>query len=296
MNAAAAANRPPPSPDHVARVLSEPIQKLIAKRLKRAGIPEGDREDFTQNVTMALLYMANPPTDGVGCSKAAHDITGKKVNGARRQAFKRGRYNAGPTDRADDHATDEAREQATGERAQRLATVREGLTDGSLSARDAEMLALKGEGKTDAEIGRALNLSQQTVSNRVASARKKMRDKWSKRVAAGMVALMVVVLCIFAIKRRNDEAHNRVPPTPAPTVPHLEPEIPVTLNGPAELRRTAQKACDDQAWDLCANQLDQAAKLDPGGDLDPAVRTLRHAIEDRPRVGGSVGAKPGLHR
>jgi len=277
----APAERPSPPADHVARVTSKAIQSLIALRLTRAGLNEADAEELKQEITVALVTMADPPTDDESCAKAAHDITSKQVAGFRRKGYRRGKYNVGPTDQADCHATDDAREQASGEHAQRLATVREAMADGTITDRDAKILALKHEGRTDAEVAEELGIAKQTVSNRVATVRKVMRDRWSKRVAAGALALFAALVIVFVLKRRDEEARNRLPPAPAP-VPSAAPQIPVALQA-AELRRGALEDCANARWARCSERLEAARKLDPAGEVQPMVRALRHVLEDNAR-------------
>lgn len=277
----ARAKRPSPPADHVARATSEAIQTLIANRLARAGLDESDAKDMKQEISLALVMMADPPADDEGCAKAAHDITSKKVAGFRRKGYRRGKYDVGPTDQADAHASDDAREQASGEHAQRLATVREAIADGTITDRDAKILALKHEGRTDAEVAEELGIARQTVSNRVATVRKVMRDKWSKRVAAGALALFAALVVVFVLKRRDEEARNRLPPAPAP-VPSAAPQIPVALQA-AELRRGALEDCASARWARCSERLEAARKLDPAGEVQPMVRALRHVLEDNAR-------------
>jgi len=291
----APAKRPSPPPDHVARVTSKAIQSLIARRLKRAGLNEADAEELKQEITVALVTMADPPTDMEGCAKAANDITSKQAAGFRRTSYRRGQYNVGPTDQADGHASDDAREQASGAHAQRLSTVREAMADGSLSARDQRMLALKREGHTDAEIAAELGVAKQTVSNRVVAVRRMMRDRLARRIAAGAVVLFAALLVVFLLKRRDEEARNRLPHPPPAPVPTAAPEIPVAVRA-QELRREALEACVARDWDTCSNRLDAADRLDPAGQYQPLERGLRHVLEDRSRPRRMLDAKPGLPR
>jgi RNA polymerase sigma factor (sigma-70 family) len=292
-------SRPAPPPDHVARVLSEHVQKLVLARLKRLGIAEQDREDYQQTVTTALVIMANPPEDLDGCSKAAHVITGNIVAGERRKTFRRSEVNAGLTDQADHHSAEDARDLANGQHAQKLVTLDEAMDDGTLSERDAQMLAMKREGFTDAQIAEKLGVKQQTVSNRLATVRKMMREKWQARAAKLAGLAFVVLLAILVWRKREEVAHFfRTPaPQPAPTHSMLtpEPSIPVATRAD-ELRGHAAEACASGDYEACSNGLEAAAKLDPAGETQPKVRALRHLVEDQIRPERSLGAKPGYPR
>jgi len=292
--------RPAPPPEHVARVLSAHVQRIIERRIVRAGIPEQDREDFRQIVTTALLYMADPPEDDDGCAKAAHTVTGRKLAGARRQAYRRGEFNVGLTDQEDSHAHPEQRDLANGHHAQRIATVREAMGDGTLTERDQQMLVLKREGHTDAQIAARVGVKQQTVSNRMTMVRKKVREKWQTRVTKLATLALAVLVIVFTWGKREQIAHLFRPtpaptPAPAPTRPAPEPSIPVALQA-AELRRQAARACEQKEYEACSDDLEAAAKLDPAGETQPTVRELRHAVEDHIRPDRPGYAKPGYPR
>ena len=297
----------PPTPEYERLVFSVDIQELIETRLIRAGFSEADREDLKQTVNQALLYMSDRPTDLAGCHKAAHDITGKKVAGTRRKAIRRREIgDAGLTDEADNHVHEDAPELSNGHHAQRLAVVREAMTDGTLTERDAQMLSLKREGLTDGQIAEKLGIAQQTVSNRIAMARKKMRQKWQQRVATlSALTLAVAVLIVVGWHKREEIArffHLESPapaPAPAPERPVPEPSIPVALQEAGKLRSEASDACGKGDFATCSDRLEAAAKLDPAGDRDPGVRSLRDSVEDHIRTGKKEpfnSAKPGSPR
>lgn len=301
------ARRPALPDDYVKLVYSPKIQENIAKRLVRAGIPEEDRREMLQDINKALLFMSDRPTDQEACEKAANDIITKAIANVRRQNFRRGeRGYAGPTDEADNHAADDAREIAKGQHAQRVAVVQEALTDGTLTDRDAQMLTLKREGHTDAQIAEKLGMAKQTVSNRIALVRTRMRDKWAKRMATlTALTLTVVVLIIVGWRKREEvarlfhlESPAPSPTAPAPTRPQPEPSIPVALQEAGKLRSEASDACGKGDFATCSDRLEAAAKLDPAGDRDPGVRALRDSIEDgiRAKKEQLGSAKPGSQR
>jgi RNA polymerase sigma factor (sigma-70 family) len=298
--ASAAAKPPPPPPEHVSRVLSADVQKIISKRLVVLGIPEQDREDFQQIACESLLFMANPPGDLDGCKKAAQTITFNKVTDARRHGYRSRKVIVGPTGEADLHAMESARDQVNGHHAQRLATVREAKEDGTLTARDQQMLALTHEGHTHAEIAQQLGVAQQTVSNRIAMVRKKIRELWEKRRAELAALALTIVIAVLVYRNREEVAHFFRAPAPAPvpthTVPTVEPSIPVSVLQAAEHRSQAAEACRSGDYVTCSDHLEAAARLDPAGETQPTVRELRHLVEDNIRPGREFGAKPGYPR
>jgi DNA-binding CsgD family transcriptional regulator len=243
---------------------------------------------------------AESPADLDGCSRAAQDITFKKVAGVRRRGFKRGEVLVGLTDEADQHAARDARELVNGHHAQRLATVREAKADGTLTPRDEQMLALKQEGHTDAQIAEKLGVAQQTVSNRIAMARKKIRQRWEARAAKLAALALTILLAVLAYRHREEVARFFHAPAPAPvpthTVPTVEPSIPVSVLQAAEHRSQAAEACRSGDYAACSDHLEAAARLDPAGENQPTVRELRHLVEDNIRPEREFGAKPGYRR
>lgn len=288
-----------PSKALVALVYSSEVQKLIKERVARGGIPEAEREEVLQDVCAGLLYMANAPEDLESCLKAAHDNTEKRIADRLRKKYRRQKYgDVGPTAEADQHIDGEAREQANGVHAQQLALLREATEDGSLDGRDAEIMLLKRDGHTDAQIAKKFNVAPQTVSNRVALIRKTMRARWKTRAAA-LAALAFAVLMVVCWKKKDDiEAflfgHPTVTPAPSgePMKPEPEPSIPVAVQG-EKLRKEASEMCRQARFHECSDLLEKAAKIDPVGDLSPEALALRHLIEDAIRD-RQFNAKPGV--
>jgi RNA polymerase sigma factor (sigma-70 family) len=276
------------------------VQKIIARRLVVLGIPEQDREDLQQIACEALLFMVNPPVDLDGCKRAAQTVTFNKVTDDRRHGYKRRKVIVGPTEEADLHAVESAREQVNGRHAQRLAVVRAAKEDGTLTARDEQMLALVHEGRTHAEIAEQLGVAQQTVSNRIAVVRKRVRQRWEARAAKLAALALGIALALLVYRNREEVARFFRAPAPAPvpthTMPTVEPSIPVAVLQAAELRGEAAKACAAEDYATCSDRLEAASRLDPGGDNDPTARKLRHEVEDHIRPGRDTGAKHGYPR
>ena len=245
--------------------------------------------------------MVNPPEDLDGCKKAAQTVTLYKVTDERREGYRRRKVIVGPTEEADLHAIELAREQVNGRYAQRLAAVREAKEDGTLTERDQQMLGLVHEGHTHAQIAAQLGVAQQTVSNRIAMARKKVRDRWDVRSAKFAAFALTIALAVLLVYRNREEVARffRAPvPAPAPThtVPKVEPSIPVAVLQATELREKAATACAAGDYATCSDRLEAASRLDPGGDTDPTARKLRHDVEDHIHPARDTGAKPGYPR
>jgi hypothetical protein len=96
------------------------------------------------------------------------------------------------------------------------------------------MFALKREGLTSAEIAAKVGVKQQTVSNKLSTLRKEMRQKWKARVAQIAALAFAVLVFVLAWDKREEMAHlfRRTPaPTPSPTRRAPEMSIPVAPSG-----------------------------------------------------------------
>jgi hypothetical protein len=66
--------------------------------------------------------------------------------------------------------------------------------------------------------------------------------------------------------------------SPPPPVAHGRPD---DMADAADLRREAQEACRARSWKTCLDRLDEARALDPSGDTNPEVQSLRHTAAER---------------
>jgi hypothetical protein len=104
-------------------------------------------------------------------------------------------------------------------------------------------------------------------------------------VAAGFLALAIA----FALRpHRGPEVPIARPdltglPSPSET-PSAAPSEPVAL------RTRAAAACDAHSWTECHDLLDRAARLDPAGDVDPAIQALRRRASEH--MAPPIGSKP----
>jgi hypothetical protein len=97
-----------------------------------------------------------------------------------------------------------------------------------------------------------------------------------RRRIAGLVALLAAVVGgVFVVGRLL------VPAPPAPPIATSTPpdrsSAPTAPepSSPEELRRAASDACDGKRWSECLGFLDQAERLDPGGDANLRVQRMR---------------------
>jgi len=103
------------------------------------------------------------------------------------------------------------------------------------------------------------------------------------------VAAFGVLVIGVAVERREVEAwFQRAPDTIGPDVP----PPPTVAERAASLRHEAFEACDDTRWVLCEQKLDEARKIDPGGESALDVRRARKSVDGALHWDG--GGKGGL--
>jgi RNA polymerase sigma factor (sigma-70 family) len=132
------------------------------------------------------------------------------------------------------------------------------------SARTLEWMLREGAGEKLEEIANDEALPAPAVRQRVARLRKHFRTRWAALAAAALVGSLVA---FFLLRSREPEvAKNPIAPDPIARGRELRHEL---LEG----------ACKQQLWDACIRGLDDAAKLDPAGDISEAVKSVREAAE-----------------
>jgi hypothetical protein len=96
---------------------------------------------------------------------------------------------------------------------------------------------------------------------------------------AAAAAILLVLGGAAFVERDAVFAWLRGPTPPAPIEPDHEIAAPPTARELAERARDeAERACAEQHWGACNTRLDQARDLDPAGESEPRVVSLRKAI------------------
>jgi hypothetical protein len=104
--------------------------------------------------------------------------------------------------------------------------------------------------------------------------RRARRAPWAIWLVA---AVLGAAIAAIVTERQELAAWWRHEPEPIGPWPE-EPEKVVSAPERAgTLRTDAFGACDDGYWALCNDKLDEAQKLDPGGEGDPRVQAARKA-------------------
>jgi len=90
-------------------------------------------------------------------------------------------------------------------------------------------------------------------------------------IGAGVVALVVERPAVVAWFHHGTE--------PIGPDPDWRP-LPTPQEHASALRKEAFDACGEYYWALCESKLDEAQKLDPGGESDTRVQEARAAVRD----------------
>nr|AYM54106.1 hypothetical protein [Chondromyces catenulatus] len=134
-------------------------------------------------------------------------------------------------------------------------------------------MAREGEGEKLESIAADEKVPAARVRQRVSRMRRWMKERWLAELAA-VAALAVLAFVLYRVLSRAPQPEVIRPddvPAPAP----LEPPLESPLDKARALRTDALRRCEAQDFRGCIERLDDAAKLDPAGEIEPAVRDAR---------------------
>jgi DNA-directed RNA polymerase specialized sigma24 family protein len=183
-----------------------------------------------------------------------------------RKRTRRGKSNMGPTGDADAHAHEQGSALDVVDRKRMIAGLRQQLTD-----EQTELLADLAAGVTYEELAAEGNKSPAAMRKSAQRSREKglgVLGAGGYVVAGGFGALLsaVTAVAIYLLVGR-DEPHIVAQGNPYPELA-------------AKHRRAGADACNAQRWDQCENDLNEAARFDPGSDRRIEVKALRAAIAE----------------
>jgi DNA-directed RNA polymerase specialized sigma24 family protein len=264
-------------------LLSQHVQKVITKRLRKKGVFWTDLEDQQQRVTMSLLRLKEPLEKRKEVAALAWKAATDRAASYHRAATVRRIRHADPPEDGefpDPQERRDAEEFRAIELKERAEVYEEAVARGDIGADDVRILTLDAVGESDREIARRTGLATQTIRNKLARARRVLSEALRARDVvriAGAVVLLGIAILIWLGVRRYEEAHlhrgeiqpddEYAPPAPSPT------EI---ADG---LRKKAVIACDALDVKSCERDLDEAKRLDPAGEGQEQVMELRERIE-----------------
>jgi DNA-directed RNA polymerase specialized sigma24 family protein len=281
-------------------VASAEVHTAVERRLKHERhLQEADAKDLLQLTLAKLLTSATRPENADGYPRLAWKVAGNVAFDSRRAFAIRGKYNAGPTDLADDYSDDpdtEAHPDHALDIERRKALWQRLIDDGVVNAMDDRVVRLRLEGHDTEEIARILGQQTQSVRNRFARLLKKIGPALAEHqaIVIGGAALTLVALAVFFIWRQKvEEAHLHEHDIRPLRDFHEESRPAVEAD---HLRHDAFHQCDLRNWDACEKALDAAQALDPTSDARVDVQHARDRIADERALllpPDPVPAKPG---
>ncbi len=237
-------------------------------RLVRRKVPPGEVDDVVQAPLTEALAAEEAPEDP--------ELLGRWVLGIARHKcvdFYRRRHREVPVEGAGENEI--AGEAAPPSARDLLRWAEEELPEGEPAERTLEWMLREADGDKLEHIAEEERVPAPRVRQRVTRLRRHFRDRWAAQVAA-LVAAVTLLVAGFALFR----LYRRVAPGPAPIA--KEPPRP-ELERARELREEGLRRCDEGQWRPCLERLDEAARLDPAGnvgaDLERARARAREALE-----------------
>jgi hypothetical protein len=104
------------------------------------------------------------------------------------------------------------------------------------------------------------------------------RTRWTVVLLGAAIAAMLAIGTALMVATRDQPWLKPMgPETPLPRPPE-QPHEPTPQEMAANARRDARAACAKKEWNVCSAKLDDAARLDPDGELAKDVQTLRAAV------------------
>ena len=262
--------RPEPLSDHAKRVADARLKKALDGWI-RGRVPAADAPDMVQNVLTALLAHAHAPdtVDGLialGRRMLQNDLVDHYRH---RETVRDVEVCALDDQHAETIAPAAPAEAWDGADVAKRARLVNALVErGQLTHADVDVLE-----RADAEgypaLAAELGTTDQALRVRAHRKRTLLRQGW-KRYAAYGSGVAVLVLIVYAFW---DRPENVAAPYPGPGQHEESPR-----ERAAALRAAASGSCAAAQWTVCLHRLDEARDLDPAGDSDPAVQTLRDEI------------------
>jgi DNA-directed RNA polymerase specialized sigma24 family protein len=291
---------PAESLTHEQKVTSPEVRLAIDRRLRRdRRLRPEDSEDLAQLALLQLFAMKDRPENADGYPRMAWRMTDYAHRMFKRSFSQRGKYNAGPTDLADDHPEDDAREP----RADRVLELRRWrelwdrlMAEGVVTPLDDRIVDLRLEGYELEEIAQQLGQKPQSVRNRFTRLLEKLSPALARHeaiVIGGAVVTLVTIAVLFFWRHKIEEAHLHDHDI-GPDGHYHETSAPAVQAD--HLRHDALHQCDLRNWDACEKDLDAAQALDPTSDARVEVQRARDRLADERALllpPEKVPAKPG---
>jgi DNA-directed RNA polymerase specialized sigma24 family protein len=254
-------------------MLRDPEILAAIDRAIRGRVPEDAVADVAQEALMAAYYAPNLPSDQPGRLKFCAGCARRQAKSYRRKV---GRQPPTVADEKETELVAQAVAADTVAEREVLAKLVEQVPKKHLLT--FQWIAREAMGEKLSDMAKEAGIDPDVAYKRVHTLRANLRI-WG--IAVGAIAMLAFALSgVFLLLRPKEDmaTHDA---TPIASVEPLRPAAPVQLRerdavGLArEVRSQAFKACMNNQWQECTDQLDGARDLDPAGDGDRVVQAAR---------------------
>ena len=284
--------RVPPVLNAAADRIADPANREeLLEWLEKRRVPERARQDIVAETFYRAVTAKNPPPvaeeDGVWLRQIARRVIAAVC-----------KYNADhPLEAVDDEAFVFA-----SNRGENAAEIRDWLEqqypDDDKGQRTFECVLRHADGAPITELADEHGVSKEGLFKAVQRMREALRQRWLEDF--GPLLLLLLVASVTWLRVPGPRPRTTPATTPdtgetAETVTDTKPiERPVTTSPPPEasaLRERAVSLCDAGQYTACIRALDSAAALDPAGDANPDVQSMRASAKDAQKASGAKGPR-----
>lgn len=263
----------PMSPSEASADLLHPDLRAYLAQYLRRRLPKTEADDALQAVYCAALEARNIPQDRAHLRRWMTVIARRQVAAYYERAS--AEQLSEPVDLPDvEWRANAAEVRSLWQWAEQQAA------DSQLEAVDETLdwMARESDGEKLESIAADARIPSARIRQRVFRLRRFMKARWILEISA---AAVLIAITSWVLSRRSDPVVVRR------VVPRPPVSITLPLNAPliraAELRKTAFKLCDQNAFESCLRLLDDAAALDLQGDTDLQVIAARKLAQDNLR-------------
>ena len=245
------------------------LLKSMAGIVRRCGVPDSENEDVIQVALVAAHKAVNLPKDPEERVKYVHQVTHNKAVSHLRKAL----------------LAPDLERSVEVERVAQAVDVDPVAERNLLSRLEKEVpsehwqtwqcLARNAFGEDLAEIARDVGIKYDTLYKRVTTLKRQLREN-AKRMGAGIAAVLLLLGLSRAVlrpPRMGDDTPGPAHVVESATSTHAAEPDPMDVA--RAVRGRAFRACMNNQWKACLEDLDLAAEIDPAGEADPAVRAAR---------------------
>jgi DNA-directed RNA polymerase specialized sigma24 family protein len=220
---------------------------LVAMVKKR--VPESEVEDIVQATMTDAFTSPHAPPDAESFRRWIFGVAKNKVVDYHRRAG-----------RETFEMPEVAGNAAPHQEADMLRWAEKHIPPGAENKATLEWMLREGDGEKLESIAETEHLPAPRVRQRVSRLRRHLKEHWQKEVAV-LAALGVLITGILLFLHRK---------------PSDQPIANEDVARAEELRKGAAEKCAAHEWKPCLDKLDDAKRLDPAGDSQPAPQQMRN--------------------